>query len=131
MKKTFFRIIIFIIFFFIPHSAWGDTSPTPIITFPCSKNSCPTSFGFNFPTTPEGFVGGVFSLVLSIAGVIALLLIVFSGYRLAISRGNQEAVKEGQEQLTAAIIGLLFIIFSVVILRIIGVDILQLPGIGK
>jgi hypothetical protein len=67
---------------------------------------------------------------LSIAGIVALGLIIFSGYRLMISQGNPEQVKNAREQLTAAIIGLLFIIFSLVILRIIGFNILNIPGFG-
>jgi hypothetical protein len=47
-----------------------------------------------------------------------------------ISQGNPEQVKGAREQLTAAIIGLLFIIFSLVILQIIGVNILKIPGFG-
>ena len=46
------------------------------------------------------------------------------------SQGNPEAVKAATEQLTSAIIGLLFIILSFVILEIIGVDILKIPGFG-
>ena len=72
----------------------------------------------------------VFSIALSIAGVVALGLIIFSGYRLMISQGNPEQVKNAREQLTAAIIGLLFIIFSLVILQIIGFNILKIPGFG-
>ena len=47
-----------------------------------------------------------------------------------ISQGNPEQVKGAREQLTAAIIGLLFIIFSLVILQVIGFNILRIPGFG-
>jgi hypothetical protein len=45
-----------------------------------------------------------------------------------VSRGNPEQVQQAREQFTAAIVGLMFIIFSLVILQSIGFDILQLPG---
>jgi len=47
------------------------------------------------------------------------------------SRGDPNQLKAGQELLTSAISGLLLLIFSLVILRIIGVDILNIPGFSK
>lgn len=82
----------------------------------------------NFDTDPGKFVTSLFSILLGIAGSVAVLLIVYAGYRLMTSRGNPERVQAAREQLTAAIIGLLFMLFSFVILEIIGVDILKIPG---
>jgi uncharacterized membrane protein YqhA len=67
---------------------------------------------------------------LGISGGIALILIIISGYKFMVSQGNPEATKAATEQLTSAIIGLLFIIFSFVILQIVGVNILRIPGFG-
>ncbi len=48
------------------------------------------------------------------------------------SQGKPETLQQGRDQLIAAIVGLLFLIFSFVLLQTIGVDILKLPGIkGK
>ena len=82
----------------------------------------------NIAIDPKSFVTNTFSIVLGLAGGIALILIILAGYRYMVSQGNPEAVKAANEQLTAAIVGLLFIIFSFVILRTIGVDILQIPS---
>jgi len=82
------------------------------------------------PTDPAQFVRRVYSLVLGMAGGIALILIMISGYRYMTSQGNPEASKAASEQLTSAIVGLLFIILSFVILQVIGVDILKIPGFG-
>lgn len=79
-------------------------------------------------TEPQGFVRRIFELVLGLAGGIALILIIISGYRFMVSQGNPEALKAATEQLTSAIVGLLFIILSFVILQVIGVDILRIPG---
>lgn len=79
-------------------------------------------------TEPQAFVRFIFSMVLGLAGGIALILIILSGYRFMTSGGNPEATKAAVEQLTSAIIGLLFIIFAFVILQIVGVDILRIPG---
>lgn len=81
----------------------------------------------NISTDPAGFIRSIFSILLSLAGGIALLIIIVSGYRLMSSQGNPEKVQAAREQLTSAIVGLLFIIFSLSILTIIGVDILRIP----
>lgn len=82
-------------------------------------------------TEPQAFVQFVFSFVLGLAGGIALILIIISGYQFMVSQGNPEAVKAATERLTSAVIGLLFIILSFVLLQIIGVDILRIPGFSK
>lgn len=79
-------------------------------------------------TNPAEFVKSIFSIVMGLAGGIALILIIISGYKMMASQGNPEALTAAREQLTSAIIGLLFIIFSFVILQVIGVDILRIPG---
>lgn len=93
----------------------------------CQNNTCKTALG-PLPTSIQGLLTSLFSIVLSIAGVAVLILIIISGYRLMLSQGNPEQIKDAREQLTAAIVGLLFIIFSLVILQVIGVNILKIPG---
>jgi hypothetical protein len=82
-------------------------------------------------TDSAKFVQKIFSIVLGLAGGIALVMIILSGYKFMSSGGNPEKVKAAQEQLTSSIVGLLFIIFAFVILQIIGVDILRIPGFEK
>lgn len=82
-------------------------------------------------TDPASFVQSIFSIVLGLAGGIALILIMISGYRMMASQGNPEALTAARDQLISTIIGLLFIIFSFVILQVIGVDILRIPGFAK
>lgn len=117
----------------------GSGNPQdPIPPGPCSagansKGSCSkvdTGLGISIGTNPQSLIQTLFGLILSISGGIALLLIIISGYKVLASQGNPEALKGAREQLTAAIVGLLFIILALVILQIIGVDILHLPGFG-
>jgi hypothetical protein len=82
-------------------------------------------------TQPQEFVRFIFNLVLGIAGGIALILIIISGYRLIVSQGNPEAFKEAWGMLASTIVGLLFIIFAFVILQVVGVDLLGIPGFAK
>jgi hypothetical protein len=62
-----------------------------------------------------------------IGGGIAFLLILLAGFQIITSRGDPNRLKAGQELMTSAIAGLLLLIFSVIILKIIGFDILRLP----
>lgn len=96
----------------------------------CQGGRCSTALG-SISTSPLGIIQSLFGLVLSISGGVALLLIILSGYRILSSRGDPEALKGAREQLTAAIVGLLFIIFALVILQLIGYDILRIPGFGN
>lgn len=100
---------------------------------PCvkdSKGNCTsvnTGFG-SISTNVTSAISTLFGILLSFSGGVAIILIIFSGYRIMTSGGNPEKIKGSREMLTAAIIGLLFVIFSVSILQVIGVDILHLPG---
>ena len=109
-------------------------APSP----PCKtfndKGGCKTidtSLG-ELQTETGPFISRVFAILLSLSGGIALLLIIKAGYQIMTSQGKPETLQQGRDQLIAAIVGLLFLIFSFVLLQTIGVDILKLPGIkGK
>jgi len=81
------------------------------------------------PTDPLDLVKWIFPYLLGIGGTIAFFMLIIGGFQIMTSGGDPEKVKAGKEQITAAISGLLFIIFSLFILRFIGVDILGLPGL--
>lgn len=82
------------------------------------------------PTQPSQLFKAALKVSAGAGGGIALLLMIFGAIRMMTSAGNPEVVKKGQEQFQSAVIGLLFIIFSVLLLQIIGVDVLNLPGFG-
>jgi len=70
----------------------------------------------------------IFGLAVSIAGMVALGCIIYAAFLMQTSGGNPERTGKAQELMTACITGLVVIIFSIFILRVIGVDILRLPG---
>lgn len=83
------------------------------------------------PTDPTGFVKTFLRIAISVGGGIAFLMIIYGGFLCMTSAGNPEKAQNCREIITSAIAGLLLIIFSAIILRIIGVDILGgLPGFG-
>jgi len=79
------------------------------------------------PTRVSAVVNPLVTFFIAIAGGVAFLLLIYGGFKFMFSMGNPENVQQGREIITAAIIGLLIIVFSIFILRLIGISILGLP----
>ena len=78
----------------------------------------------------EEFLGAILRWAVGVGGGIAFRLIVYSGFMIMSAAGDPERLKAGQELLTSAISGLILLIFSIFILRVIGLDILGLGAFG-
>lgn len=83
------------------------------------------------PTNADQMIQVIIRIGLLIAGGIATLIILAGSFMLSVSQGDPQKTTEAKEMITAAIIGLVFIIFSVSILQLIGVQILQIPEFGQ
>lgn len=70
----------------------------------------------------------VFGLGIGLAGGFSLLCIIYAAFMMQSSQGNPEKLKKAQEMITSCIMGLMLIIFSVFILKLIGVNILKIQG---
>ncbi len=79
---------------------------------------------------PTEIVQNLLKVGLGMGGGVALLMILAAGFLYSISQGDPKRTGEAKELITAAITGLLFIIFSVVILQFIGYTVLKIPGFG-
>jgi hypothetical protein len=90
-----------------------------------------TAFGCIDITSPQKIIETLLKFSIGIAGGIALLLIILGGLQMMVSAGNPETLNAGKELMTSALIGLLLIVFSFFLLRLIGVDILGIPGFSK
>ncbi len=75
-------------------------------------------------------VADLITLFLGVSGGIALLSILAASFLFSTSRGDTNKVKQAKDLMTAAVSGLFFIIFSVIILNFIGVQILRIPGLS-
>lgn len=122
----------------------GVTAPPPAaggggtVTLPCHTEFDPvgTNTGVEtglgcIPTQPQELVKWILKYAILMGGGIAFLLSLFGGVSIILAGGNPEKINAGKEIISSALTGLLFIIFSVFLLRFIGYDILQLPGFGK
>lgn len=63
-----------------------------------------------------GIIGGI---MIPVSIIIGMFLIVLKGYKIMTSQGDPAKLQEGKEGLTSAIIGLIFVVMAVSILRVI------------
>lgn len=78
------------------------------------------------PTNPQAFVNTALPWAIGIGAGLAFLLGIYGALMIVISAGNPEKMQAGRELITSAISGLLIIIFAIFLLKVIGVDILNL-----
>lgn len=78
--------------------------------------------------TPTGIITGLIRIALGIMGGVALLQMIYVG--ILYQQGNTEKIKGARTQLIATITGIAVLVFSVLILRIIGVNILDTVSNG-
>jgi hypothetical protein len=67
------------------------------------------------------FLGGVVSVAIGLAGVVFFVMLVWGGIRYISARGDEKAVADARGTLTNAVIGLLIVIASFAIIKIIAV----------
>src|SRR3989344_3231229 len=92
----------------------------PLGKNPCEGGTCDTALG-EIPTNPQALAAKILQIATGVGGGIALILMVIGSIRVLTSSGDQQKLSGGRDMIVAAIAGLLFLIFSVLILRFIGV----------
>ena len=95
----------------------------------CGNGFITTAIGCVPIRSTQDFVNWFLRWAIGISGGIAFLLIVMASFQIMTASGDPQKLQGGRELLTAAISGLILIIFSVFLLRLIGVTILQIPGL--
>jgi len=99
----------------------------------CGAEEIETALGCistSVDTTGNSFFGSVIKIAVGLGGGLALLLMLYGVFIVTTSAGIPDKLKEGQEVITSAISGLLFIILSVFLLNLIGINILGIPGLS-
>ena len=124
MKKRILKMLsLFILLsLFLPKTTIAQNSPL--------KGDCiDTAVGCINISNETSFIKNILQWAIGIGGGIAFLLILYSGFIIITSQGDPKKLQAGQELLSSAILGLILLIFSVFILRVIGVDLLAIPGL--
>lgn len=112
----------------VPVPPTGPSGSTPI---PTGSGGIWTAIGC-VPTNPIDLINGyvLAPVGLGLVSSIAFLYFLYGSFLILTSAGNAEKINQGKEIMTSSIAGLLLIIFSVFILRVVGVDILRIPDFG-
>ncbi len=103
----------------------GPNNPTPTNT---NTGYILTGAGCVPANNLQNFLTTIIPWAIGISGGIAILLIIYAGFLISTSAGDPRRLMAGKELLTAAISGLMLLIFASFLLRLIGVDILKIPG---
>ena len=93
----------------------------------CGEGAIDTALGCIPYTAPE-FTPALIKFLIGVVGAISLVVMLIATIQIMTGGGNPEQVKKGKELFTGAIMGILFIIFSVTLLRLIAADIIKLEG---
>lgn len=87
-----------------------------------------TAIGCLMAGDPKQLISQLLGWGVGVGGGIAFLMIVLAGFQIATASGDPKKVQAARELLMSAIAGLLLIIFSILLLNLIGFQILKLPG---
>jgi len=104
--------------------------PQSILAASCSSDKISTVLGC-IPSDPATFAFWILQQAVIMGSGIAFLLSLFGGISIILASGDPEKINQGKQIISSAVSGFLFIFFSVLLLRLIGYDILQLPGFGN
>lgn len=80
------------------------------------------------PREPATFATWFLRFAIGVGGGIAFLFMVTGAFKVLTAGGDPNQLSSGKKKISGAILGILVIVFAVIILRILGYDILQLPG---
>ena len=84
--------------------------------------SCGTLNGVNcnVSASPNSLIITVINIMLGVAFLVAVLFLIFGGFRYIFSAGNEEAAEKGRNTVLNALIGVAIIILSYVIVQIVS-----------
>ncbi len=131
MKKKIATVLFVFIFIFKSLIAPSVVKAGALGTGCLKPTEINTAIGcINVLGTKEEFLGQILQWAVGIGGGIAFLLILYAAFTIMTSAGDPTKLKTGQDLLTSAISGLILLVFSIFILKFIGIDILGLDYFG-
>lgn len=94
------------------------------------NNGILTALGCLNISSPNAFISQLLPWAVGLAGLIALVSIVYAGFLITSAGGDPKKIAAGKEIIFTAITGLIVIALSVVLLNFVGVQILNLGLFG-
>jgi glucose uptake protein GlcU len=96
----------------------------------CENGVLKTDLG-EIPCTPTGFASSLYGIGLSFIGVVALLFIVYGGFLVLTSQGNQDQLRRGKAYITYSIVGVVLAIAGYALYQILAIDVVKVPGFSR
>jgi hypothetical protein len=123
MKKILFLILITILigFFWAPLIFAQEQEGQGYILL----EPLPTSYGEIGGTDLAGYLEWLFTFAISIAGILAVLMIVIGGMQYITAYGNPSRIENAKNRITQALIGLLLAVSAWLILYTINPDLVK------
>ena len=126
------RVLLFL--FLILNSYFLILSPIYALSPDCTASDGTTGVDtglgcISTDITTGGFIISLTGILIGLGGGIALLLILYGVFIVTTSAGIPDKLKAGNEIITNAVIGLTFMIMSVILLKLIGINLLAIPGL--
>jgi hypothetical protein len=128
MRKKITVAIIYL-FLTITFALPSPTRAYSIFGGPLKGNCIDTAIGC-IPIEQQEMITFLLRWAIGIAGGVAFILIIIASFQIMTSQGDPKRLQAGKELLSSAIMGLILLIFSAFILRVIGVNILKIPGLS-
>lgn len=94
----------------------------------CLKNGGAYTVLGCIPQGVEGVVNFILRFTIGIGGGVAFLFMVGGAFKVMTSGGDPGRLSSGKSMISGGVLGILVIVFATVILRLIGYDILRIPG---
>lgn len=96
-----------------------------------SANCIQTDLGCIPNDDPIKFAAKIYEIGLYLIGSVALIFIIYGGYLVLSSRGDQLQLAKGKSYIVSAVIGLVLAIAGFALYQIIAVDVIKIPGFRK
>lgn len=108
------------------YAAPGDPTPSSLTSPPADCIS--TDLGCIPNQDPLRFASKIYEIGLGFIGTVALVFIIYGGYLVLTSKGDQLQLSKGKSYIVSAIIGVVMAISGYALYQIIAVDVIKLPG---
>lgn len=122
--KIFIVLLVLVISLFIASSALATETETDPNAVKMGIPGGPSTY--NEPQGLQTYISALFTWAISVAGVCALIMVIFGGYQYMASAANPELRKVAKNTITQALIGLAIAICTLLLLKTIDPSILGL-----